>query len=327
VDLTLQKPALLDNEAWTAVEQHRTRLATAIIQNDAPLVIGSAKELVECVARVATEVKGVITPSNADFVEVVNTAHVALDRQAGKGITRASDIRAIAQNAKKIVLSVRDVRNDFGTGHGRAEVHSIADEMVSLVVGGALLWVRWALTRLEHLILGAPENLIAELRSAIVSRKSLTEYLEALVLPEQPEDIQRALGIAFAQRSANGTFVARQVGLDGPARSDDLALWPAAYRLGIAEGLTLSHDGFFMLDQAWVSMLVDIVLPLPPSQLKGFVRELSGKIAEAGPLPNLTVEELYGLASVLRQELERLPEAVQEDWLKLADLVDPTITE
>jgi hypothetical protein len=105
----------------------------------------------------------VVTPSNADFAEVVNRAHVALDRQAGKGITRASDIRAIAQNAKEIVLSVKDLRNDFGTGHGRAEVKSIADEMVTLVVGGALLWVRWALTRLEHLILGAPDSLIAEL--------------------------------------------------------------------------------------------------------------------------------------------------------------------
>ncbi|MCW6003772.1 abortive infection family protein [Micromonospora sp. CPCC 205371] len=164
MDLTLRRPDLLDAEAWRAIEQHRDRLVTAISINDAPFVIGSAKELVECVARTAAAVKGVVNPSNADFAEVVNTAHIALDRQAGKGITQASDVRAIAQHAKKIVLSVKNVRNDFGTGHGRAEVKSIADEMVSLVVAGALLGVRWALTRLEHLILDAPENLIAELR-------------------------------------------------------------------------------------------------------------------------------------------------------------------
>jgi hypothetical protein len=127
----------LDEDAWRAAEQHRNRLATAIMVKDAPLIIGSAKELAECVARVVGTVKGTITPCNADFAEVVNGAHIALDRQAGPGITQASDIRAIAQNAKKIALSVKDVRNDFGTGHGQAEVKSVADEMVQLVVAGS----------------------------------------------------------------------------------------------------------------------------------------------------------------------------------------------
>jgi hypothetical protein len=326
VDLTLRKPDLLDNGAWRAVEQHRDRLAAAIAMSDAPFIIGSAKELVECVARVAIEVKGVVTPSNADFAEVVNSAHVALDRQAGRGITRASDIRAIAQSAKKIVVSVNDVRNQFGTGHGSAEVKSITDEMVSLVAGGALLWVRWALTRLEHLILGAPENLIAELRGP-VTRRSLAEHLEALILPEQPEDIQRALGVAFAQRSASGTFVAREVGLDGPAGSDDLAAWPPAYRLGAAEGLTLSRDGFLMLKQAWVPTLVDILLPLPPSQLKQFVRDLSEKITTSGALPNVPEEDLRELALAIEQQTARLPEAARDDWLKLAGLVEPPTSE
>ena len=80
VDLNLQKPDLLDEDAWRAVEQHRNRLATAITLKDAPLIIGSAKELVECVARVVGTVKGTITPSNADFTDVVNGAHIALAR-------------------------------------------------------------------------------------------------------------------------------------------------------------------------------------------------------------------------------------------------------
>ncbi len=323
VDLTLQKPDLVDEEAWRAVEQHRSRLATAIAFKDAALIIGSAKELVECVARVATAVGGVITPSNADFAEVVNSAHVALDRQAGKGITRASDVRAIAQHAKKIVLSVKDLRNDFGTGHGRAEVKSIADEMVALVLNGALLWVRWALTRLEHLILRAPENLIVELRG-LVTRRSLAEHLEALVLPEQPEEVQHAVGVAFAQRAASGTFVAREVGLDGPASSDDLIAWPVAYRLGVAEGLTLSSSGFLTLEQNWVPMLVDILLPLPPNQVKQFVHELSEKVSTSEPLPNATEDELSDLAGVIEQHTKVLPQAARRKWQELALVVDPS---
>lgn len=174
-----------------------------------------------------------------------------LDGDAWFAVTRASGVRAIAQNAEKIVLSVKDIRNDFGTGRGHAEVRSIADETMQLVVAGALLWVRWALVRVEHLILNEPENLIAELRGA-VSRRSLQIHLDALVLPEQPNDIQRALGIAFAYRAASGTFVAREVGLDGPAESDSTALWPGPDSLGAVEGLMISGNGYFMLGADWV---------------------------------------------------------------------------
>jgi hypothetical protein len=213
VDLTLQRPDLLDDEAWRAIELHRGRLATAIAVKDAPLVVGSAKELVECVARVATTVEGVVTPSNADFAEVVNRAHVALDRQAGKGITRASDIRAIAQNAKEIVLSVKDLRNDFGTGHGRAEVKSIADEMVTLVVGGALLWVRWALTRLEHLILGAPDSLIAELADSRAANP-FESVLRAIALDVPGLDLVPQFRIDRNGKCVGRVDLARAVGRD-----------------------------------------------------------------------------------------------------------------
>lgn len=326
VDLILQKPDLLDGDSWLAVEQHRARLASALAANDAPWIIGSAKELVECVARVVATAKGTITPSNADFADVVNDAHLALDRQAGPGITRASDVRAIAQNAKKIVLSVKDIRNDFGTGHGHAEVRSIADEMVQLVVAGALLWVRWALIRVEHLLLNEPENLITELRGP-VTRRSLQTHLDALVLPEQPNDVQRALGIAFAHRSASGTFVAREVGLEAPAESESTELWPAPYRLGVVEGLTISSNGYLMLGIDWVPMIVDILLPLPPTTIKNFLRDLTTKVANTASLPNASVEDLYDLARAIEGQKDRLPEAARGAWLDFATEVDPTASE
>ncbi|HEY0869332.1 MAG TPA: abortive infection family protein [Acidothermaceae bacterium] len=326
MDLILQRPDLLDDAAWLAVEQHRVRLASALSSNDAPWIIGSAKELVECVARVVSTAKGTITPSNADFADVVNDAHVALDRQAGPGITRASDVRAIAQNAKKIVLSVKDIRNDFGTGHGHAEVRSIADEMVQLVVAGALLWVRWALVRVAHLILNEPAHLIAELRGP-VTRRSLQSHLDALVLPEPPDDIQRALGIAFAHRSASGTFVAREVGLEAPAKSDNTELWPGPYRLGVVEGLTISSNGYFMLGVDWVPMVVDILLPLPPTTIKNFLRDLTAKVTSAGSLPNASVEDHTNLARGSEGEVDRLPEAARVAWLDFATEVDPTASE
>jgi hypothetical protein len=41
-------------------------------------------------------------------------------------------------------------------------------------------------------------------------------------------------------------------------------------------------------------------------------------------LPNTSVKELHGLASVIEQQAERLPDAARGAWLKLAELVDPT---
>jgi hypothetical protein len=60
-------------------------------------------------------------------------------------------------------------------------------------------------------------------------------------------------------------------------------------------------------------MLVDILLPLPPNQLKQFVRDLSAKVAASGPLPNISVEALHELAHVIAQQTARLPEAAHGD--------------
>lgn len=178
----------------------------------------------------------------------------------------------------------------------------------------------------HHLVPPEPQDepvVSHELRGH-VTRRSLAEHLEALVLPDQPGEVQHALGVAFAQRSASGTFVAREVGLDGPAGSGDLTAWPVAYRLGAAEGLTLSSNGYLMLGQDWVPMLVDILLPLPPTQLRQFVRELSEKVETSGQLPNTTREELGELAGAGEQHTDRLPQAARGEWQKLARVVDPT---
>jgi hypothetical protein len=201
-------------------------------------------------------------------------------------------------------------------------MRSISDEMVTLVVSATLLWVRWALTRLAHVLLQAPENLIRELRGS-VTRRGLQRHLAALDLPDQPEDVQHALGVAFGQRAASGTFVAREVGIDGPANSDDLVAWPATYRLGAAEGLTLSQGGYVTLTSGWVATVVDMLAVLSPSQVKKFAVDLAEKLSESGVAPHLSVPDLYELARTIRSEAARLPEAARDAWMKLAEIIDP----
>src|SRR3954467_2941079 len=71
VDFALQRPDHVPDELWTAVERHHDRLKSAVSSDDRPLVVGCAKDLIECVARAVLEAKGVVVQSNADFSKVI----------------------------------------------------------------------------------------------------------------------------------------------------------------------------------------------------------------------------------------------------------------
>jgi hypothetical protein len=66
---------------------------------------------------------------------------------------------------------------------------------------------------------------------------------------------------------------------------------------------------------------------LPPGQLKQFVGDLCVKVEASAALPNTSAKDLYELASAIRQQAERLPAVAYEDWLRFADLIDPTTSE
>lgn len=235
MDAALSKPDHLNDGTRAAIEEHRARFATAAGSVDRAWAIGSAKDLVESVARAVCDAKGVVIGRGEDFATTVNTAHVALERQPDLDVSMTPEIRAIAGQAKKMILNLRAIRNDVGTGHGRANIVQIDDEMIGVVCDATMLWVRWALRRLDHILIGEADLLLAELRGATVTRQSLERHLEAVVLPDQPPVTQRALGVAFAQRSAGWTFVTREVGIDPCVASEDLRTWSADYRLGVVE--------------------------------------------------------------------------------------------
>ena len=162
--------------------------------------------------------------------------------------------------------------NDHGTGHGRATVTEIEEELATVTVDACYLWCRWALLRLGHVLANEPQRLIDALQSEIVSRASLSKQLAAVRLPLQPPDVQRALGAAFAQRWASrGTFVAHDVGVE-PARYDaSLATFPIPYREGVAEGLIFDRSGHLQLTSSGLPDLVGVLQPVPPSSLEPFL--------------------------------------------------------
>jgi hypothetical protein len=210
MDLELQRPDGLEDAAWASIEDCLNRLQRAVRDNDRLLTVGAAKELVEATARVVLHARGQPAASGEAYQQVVNRAHAAVERQPGPDLATDPAVRVIAQGAKTIATQLRELRNEYGTGHGRAFVPDVAEEIILVTMDAAVLWSRWALRRLQHLIAGMPSPLARELDEGNVFRSGeLRDRLIAVDLPHLEPDDQRLLGVAVAQRAMRGTFVAR----------------------------------------------------------------------------------------------------------------------
>jgi hypothetical protein len=184
MDLELQRPTGLEDRGWASIEDCRERLCRAARDQDRPLVIGSAKDLVEATARVVLLARGETVASGEDYQRVVNRAHAALERQPGAELAADLTISSIATATKKIATQLRELRNRYGTGHGRAVAPEVAEELVLVSVDAAMLWCRWALRRLQHLIAGAPSTLAYDLEHGIFRAGELAARLTAANLPD-----------------------------------------------------------------------------------------------------------------------------------------------
>src|SRR5258708_742243 len=190
----LRRPDHLDDACWEAIQSYRSRFETASRLNDRPGVVGTAKDLIECIARSVLLATGVTLGDNAKFSSLIYEAQKALKRQAGSDIGQSEEIRAIANAAQAIATSISPLRNQVGSGHGRSRLADIDDEMIEIVSDATMLWCRWALRRLGHLLAGYPTLLVEELHNSS-NRASLLKHFEAVCLPDQPRDIHHFLGV------------------------------------------------------------------------------------------------------------------------------------
>ena len=139
----LVRPDHLKDETWAAIEYHQGRLVAAASAGDKPAMVGASKELIECICRCVLDATEIVLGDNADFPKVLHEAQKALKRAVGPDTSMSAEVKAIANAAKSIATSVNSVRNDVGTGHGRARVPDIDDEMSSIIYDATLLWCRW----------------------------------------------------------------------------------------------------------------------------------------------------------------------------------------
>jgi hypothetical protein len=240
LDFELPRPQELSDEHWNAVVDGLDRITRARNVQDWPAAVGAAKELCETVARVI--LAGHHADLSGDFPMLISSAHKVLARHPGQ----ASDapLRNMASAASKLVRPLAELRNNFGTGHGRAVVPPTEVEHAMLASDAAFTWIRWALWRLDAVLASSVDRIIADLDSgALFTRGALARRLaDAHLAALDDEDLMR-LGRAIAHRGAHGgTFVVEEDGIHAVVAEP--LKYPAALRRGLLAGLFVDANGY-----------------------------------------------------------------------------------
>lgn len=320
---SLAQPKRLPDEYWEAISAEEVRLHRAITEQDKPDVLGSLKSLAESISKVALDLAGEPSGKNDDFGKVLNRAHNILCAVPALDLTSDSRFSSMASQAKKMAGSLDVIRNGLGTGHGRARVPEVQDEMVALSIEGTMVWARWAIRRLGALSAGRPGVLIRELDDgSVFYAGDLAERLHSADIPNLEQQHQRALGFAVGQRTMRGTFNVGHEGVEPCIMSDSLNPWTPDYRRGLAAGLLYDRDG--NLDRR-PSILVNAIHVLDPNPDNSELLEQVATDVETSfpPIHRDASEEWLVAAPLLRRQAASRPESERTVWNRLvAEMLD-----
>jgi hypothetical protein len=313
--MDLNRPRGISDQSWQAIDHHRQRLDRAGgFPADGGAIIGAAKDLCECVARVVLEERAVPYGGNDDMPKLVTAAHKTLDRLPGRGQAAQVGVRNLAQAARSIVIVLSEIRNELGSGHGRAQTPRVSREAAVAASDATALWVRWALARLDDLLGGDVDLLVQELHSGGFKRGLLEQRFDEVALHSLPGEDQRRLGAAVAHRARRGTFVVTESGVD--PLLDRPRDWPEDYRLGVANGLLLATDGNLEMRPYFAPVLASIVAQMRSEDWA----ELVDAMVAAPVMPYLAVDQsrLDEIRTALECQIQSLPEGYRAGWVGLA---------
>jgi hypothetical protein len=131
---------VLDQADATYITQQITRMEGAVV-NDPDLAIGTAKELVETCCKTILKDRNVNISKNADlpFLVKLTSKELQLTPDDIPNESKASDIvRRLLSNLASITQGVTELRNLYGTGHGKdAYTKGLTPRHAKLAVGAS----------------------------------------------------------------------------------------------------------------------------------------------------------------------------------------------
>lgn len=140
----------LETGGREALDEQLTRLRRAT--DDPALLIGTAKDLLESVAKFVLEEHGFPVSSKMDFGGLWHLARErlgVLPQQVDTAIPGYEAVQAIHQSTWQIAQQVNTLRNLQGTGHGRTLPTGITEELAFLVVREACTVAEYFLALLD----------------------------------------------------------------------------------------------------------------------------------------------------------------------------------
>ncbi|MFG2754090.1 abortive infection family protein [Streptomyces xanthophaeus] len=308
----LPEPRHVQAGHWAAISDGYERLGRAVEAGDFAHVVGSAKELTESVARITIDANGQVYSADAPYPTLLSTAHGIVAHTSG---LPANDLlRAIPDGARKMAVQLAELRNRYGTGHGRAGVPAVTEEVAEACVHAALVWIRWVLARHNEVFLGNVNQLLADLASASFRSGALAERLAAANLPGLAESEQRQLGLAVGRRTAGGTWTVCRDGVS--ACSTDPERWPAAYRTGVITGLFTNWDNQIEASAAYMDCPVTVLQH--HSAAEDALTELLTLIRTT-PWSHRFRGRYKDVVQAIQKEAPRVPGHARPHWDAIAD--------
>ncbi|QQS16047.1 MAG: abortive infection family protein [Candidatus Moraniibacteriota bacterium] len=122
------------------IAQQITRMEAAVT-NDVSLAIGTAKELVETCCKTVLEERGIQFGKNTDIPELVKLTSKELEltpQDIPEKAKAAETIKRLLSNLATITQGIAELRNHYGTGHGKvAGTKGLGARHARLAVGAA----------------------------------------------------------------------------------------------------------------------------------------------------------------------------------------------
>lgn len=147
------QPNLADLRDGRTIREHLDRISNALATEDAALAIGSAKELMESTAKVVLAETGTRYEDGYDLPKLATLAEEALGihpQNTAPGPDGSKTVRKTLGAAHTIAQSVAELRNNYGTGHGRSTTPAgLGTRHARLAVNAAQLWCQFLLDTLQ----------------------------------------------------------------------------------------------------------------------------------------------------------------------------------
>jgi hypothetical protein len=122
------------------IAQQITRMEAAVL-NDPTLAIGTAKELVETCCKTILEARNIEFGRSADLPELIKSTVKVLElapENIPDSKKAADTIKRLLNNLATITQGIAELRNQYGTGHGKAAgSKGLGSRHAKLAVGAA----------------------------------------------------------------------------------------------------------------------------------------------------------------------------------------------